>query len=75
MIKDLIGTDPPPILDDGSPICLSFYLRNGCWSNCRHANTHNCTLSPTEKAKLELYVQHQAEKLLCKTTPGAATNP
>jgi hypothetical protein len=74
-IKDSIGTDPPPSLDDGSPICLSFYLRNGCWSNCRRASTHNRTLSPTEKAKLESYVQHQAEKLRRKTIPEAAINP
>jgi hypothetical protein len=62
-IKDLIGSDPPPTLDDGSPICLSYYLRNGCWSNCRRASTHNRTLSPTEAAKLESYVQHQVTKL------------
>jgi hypothetical protein len=29
-IKELIGNESPPTLDDGSPICLSYYLRNGC---------------------------------------------
>jgi hypothetical protein len=59
-IKSLIGPDPPPTLDEGSLICLSYYVRNGCWSNCKRANTHNRVLTSTEKAKLESYIQHQA---------------
>jgi hypothetical protein len=70
-IKDLIANDTPPTLDDGSPICLSYYIRNGCWSNCRRANTHNRELSATEKAKLESFVRHQANKLGQKSGTGS----
>ncbi len=61
--KDLIGNEAPPTLDDGSPICLAFYVRNGCWSNCKCVNLHNRKLSPTEKAKLESYITHRTAAL------------
>jgi len=68
-LKSLIGNDPPPTLDDGSPVCLSYYLRNGCWSNCRRANTHNRTLSAAEKAKLETYLRQRVATLRTTQPP------
>jgi hypothetical protein len=74
-IKDLMGTDPPPTPNDSSPICLSYYIRNGCWSTCKRAHTHNRILSPVEKAKLESYVQHQSNKLRQKAGSVATPQP
>jgi len=61
-VKDLMGTDPPPTLTDGSQICLSFHLRNSCWSNCKRAASHH-PLSATERQQFETYVKTQVAKL------------
>jgi hypothetical protein len=61
--KDLIGSTPPPLLDDNTQICLSFHLMNSCLSNCRWGPGHNKPLSPTERARLEHYVHSQIAKL------------
>jgi hypothetical protein len=50
-IKDLIGTTSPPQLDNGAQLCLSFHIRQGCWSTCRRSNTHGVTLNATEKTR------------------------
>jgi hypothetical protein len=64
-LKELIGQDPPPTLDDGTPVCLSYFLRNSCWSTCSRAASHK-TLTPTERAKLETYLKAQVAKLRAK---------
>jgi len=55
-IKDLMGTTNPPNTDDGTPICLSFHLKGGCYTNCRRAANHAHTLTASEKGRLENYV-------------------
>jgi hypothetical protein len=62
-IKTLMGTDPPPVLDNGSQVCLSFLVRHGCWSSCRRAHTHNVKLSNNEKLRIANYLQTQATKV------------
>jgi len=63
-LTDLIGNDPPPMLDDGvTPICLSYYVRTGCWSNCKRAPSHGRQLTASEKLRLTTYIQNQTQKL------------
>jgi hypothetical protein len=72
VIKDLMGKVPPPVLDNGSQLCLSYHIRQGCWSACRRANTHTNTLTANEKIWLMSYLQTQAQKLQPTATPPAA---
>jgi hypothetical protein len=37
-IKDLMGDSAPPLLDNGLQVCLSFLVRQGCWSTCKRAH-------------------------------------
>ncbi len=67
-IKDIIAQDPPPLLDDGSQVCLAFLLRQGCWSSCRRAAAHTHTLTPTEHARLTTYLTNQARRLRSTAT-------
>jgi hypothetical protein len=60
-LRDLIGNTAPPKLDNGTPICLSFYCTPGCWSNCSRASAHFKTLSAAEKARLEDYLKTQMQ--------------
>jgi hypothetical protein len=62
-IKDLIGMDAPPLLDYGSQLCLPYLLKQGCWSTCNHANTHNYALTAAEKTRVINYLQSQMQKL------------
>jgi hypothetical protein len=55
-IKDLIGTSNPPLSDAGQPLCLSFHLKGGCFSNCRRQTTHTTALTAAEKDRLSNYV-------------------
>jgi len=69
-IRDLMGNDPPPTLDNGQQVCLSFMLRGGCWSTCKRAASHTHTLNAAEKARLKTYLTTQAQKLNASTTPS-----
>jgi hypothetical protein len=73
-IKDLMGTEPPPTLDNGQQICLSYLLRNGCWSTCRRASTHGQALSAAKHACLVTYLTLQTQKLQAGNTHTAATS-
>jgi hypothetical protein len=42
-LRDLMGSTAPPLLDNGGEMCLSYLLRGGCWSNCRHIDQHIST--------------------------------
>lgn len=77
-LKDLIGSDTPSLMDDGTAICLAFHLRNGCWSNCKRAVNHGKPLSATEKQRLANYVLEQVAKQmpqLPQTNPGGLPTP
>jgi len=55
-VKELMGTDPPPTLMDGSQICLSFHLWNSCWLNCKRAASHH-PLPTIERKQFEIYIK------------------
>jgi len=68
-LRDLIGKDPEPLSDSNRPLCLSYHLRTGCWSNCKRGYDHNRTLTAPEKIRLENFVNLQLAKLQSMTTP------
>jgi hypothetical protein len=69
-LRDLMGNDPPPALDNGQQVCLSFLLRGGCWSTCKRAASHTHPLNAAEKARIKTYLTTQAQKLNSSTTPS-----
>ena len=77
-IQDLIGRDPPPLLNDGTPVCLAYYVRTGCWTNCKHANSHGRQLTSDEKTRITAYIQAQTQKLRARysssSVAGSASN-
>jgi len=75
-LKELIGSDPPPTLDNGEQICLSYYCTPGCWSNCGHLVSHAKTFNAGERSCLETYLTTQMQKLRAKqAAAGAAAVP
>jgi hypothetical protein len=78
-IKDLMGADratPPPLLDNGSQVCLSFLTRQGCWSTCRRANTHATQLNPNERQRVITYLRTQLQQMnQPRHAPTPAANP
>jgi len=67
---DLVGSDAIPVGDDNSPICLSYHIRGGYFSNCRRKEKHNKQLSPEEKQKLSNWMVDQMAKLRAKFGAG-----
>jgi hypothetical protein len=61
-IQDLIGTVPPPQLD-GPQVCLSYLVRQGCWSMCGRAHTHGKTLNAAERARVINYLRTQVQRV------------
>jgi hypothetical protein len=78
-IKDLMGADrstPPPLLDNGSQVCLSFLTRQGCWSTCRRANSHAVQLNPNERQRVVTYLRAQLQQMnKPRNPPTPAANP
>jgi hypothetical protein len=60
-LKDLIGNVPPPQFDGGGEMCLSYLLRNTCWTNCKRAGGHRASLTPSEHQRLVDYVTTQKQ--------------
>jgi len=77
-IQELISRDPPPLLNDGTPICLAYYVRTGCWTNCKRANSHGRQLTSDEKTRITAYIQAQTQKLRTRysssSVAGSASN-
>jgi len=67
-LKDIISNAPPPKMDDGNELCLSYHLRGGCWSNCRRASTHAQTLSNPEVQRLTQYLTRRFATLATSAT-------
>jgi hypothetical protein len=67
-LKDLIGTDSPPLVDDTTPLCLSYHMCQGCWSTCKHVNTHKSNLSIAEKQRIATFALAQLPKRLSTST-------
>jgi hypothetical protein len=74
-IRDLMGTDPPPVLDNGQQLCLSYLLRGGCWSTCKRAASHSHTLNAAEKDRLRTYLHNQKQKLTGHSPTAPSTQP
>jgi hypothetical protein len=72
-LKELIGSDPPPTLDNGEQICLSYYCTPGCWSNCSRLASHAKTFNAGERSRLETYITTQMQKLRVKQTATGTT--
>jgi hypothetical protein len=66
-----MGSDAPPLMDDGSTMCLAYHLRNGCWSNCKRLHDHGQVLTAPEKQRLMQYLNAQ----LAKRAPQAQPSP
>jgi len=73
-IRALMGTDPPPTLDNGSPICMS-YLHQGCWSTCSRASTHANILNAAEHAPFVTYLCTQVQKYRAQTQGNTQALP
>jgi hypothetical protein len=71
-IKDLMGTAPPPTMEDSTPMCLSYHVNCGCFSNCRRKNNHDRTLSPLDQTRLANYIADRLAQMA--PAPAAATN-
>jgi len=78
-IKDLIGQTSPPQLDSGGEMCLSYLIRNSCWSNCRRAAQHRANLTAAELQRLEQYLETQKRtyntRRAASTSQGTAQAP
>ncbi len=42
--------------DDGAPMCLSYHLRDGCWTNCKRLHDHRLQ-SDGEKTRLHAFLR------------------
>ncbi len=75
-IWDLIGTNLPPKMNDGTEMCLSYHLRKGCWSNCRRASHHDKALADPEVQHLAQYItQRMAMVTPSTSTPAPSGTP
>jgi hypothetical protein len=61
-LKDIIGLEHPPLMDDGTPICMSYHMRQGCWSNCKRLASHGKQLTAAEKQRLATFALNQLAK-------------
>jgi hypothetical protein len=55
-IRDLMGSASPPLNDDNLPMCLSFHVKGGCFSNCRRRADHTRPLTAADKDRLRNYI-------------------
>jgi hypothetical protein len=62
-ITDIMGSDPPPLDEDNQPICLSFHIKGGCFSNCRRKDNHAKPLSASDKSRISNWIVDQVAKL------------
>jgi hypothetical protein len=62
-LRTIIRNDPVPLNDANLPMCLSFHLRRGCWSQCKRAHDHNRNLSPGERQRVITFVTAQLGKM------------
>ncbi len=62
-LKGIMGTKTTPNTDTEEPICLSFHVKGGCYSNCHRHTNHTYTLTQTNKQRLENYIADRLEQL------------
>jgi hypothetical protein len=56
--------------DDNVPICLSYHIHSGCFSNCRRKDNHAKVLSVADKQRLSNWIVDQTAKLKAKFAIG-----
>jgi len=61
-LRDLMTNATAPTMEDDTPICLSYHLRSGCWSNCARLASHK-VLSAAEKQRLANFALAQVPKV------------
>jgi hypothetical protein len=71
LLWTVIKNDPVPVNDANLPMCLSFHLRRGCWSQCKRAHDHNRTLSARERQWVVSFMSTQLAKLSTVLPPAA----
>jgi len=74
-LTTLVNQAPPPTMDSGQQMCLSYFVRGGCWTTCKRSSTHARQLTPTEKQRLMTYLREQMQKIRGNTSVATATTP
>jgi len=74
-LTTLVNQAPPPSMDSGQQMCLSYFVRGGCWTTCKRSSTHARQLTPTEKQRLMTYLREQMQKIRGNTSVATATTP
>jgi hypothetical protein len=72
-LRNVIQSDPVPLNDMNQPMCLSYHLRRGCWSQCKRAADHNKKLSGAERHRIVAFLNTQLRKLSAVTPPTTVT--
>ncbi len=65
-IQDLLGHGKGPLMEDGSPMCISFHVKGACYTNCRWAANHSKPLSATDKTMLSNWLVDQTAKRMLR---------
>jgi hypothetical protein len=68
-LRNVIQSDTVPLNDAGHPMCLSYHLRRGCWSQCKRAQDHGRQLSGAERQRVVNFVSAQLRKLAAVHPP------
>ena len=56
-MRELLRFHPPPANDAGHELCVSWWGRGGCYSNCGRAATHRPFANPGERTRLLTHVR------------------
>jgi hypothetical protein len=70
-LRNIIQNATVPLNDANLPMCLSYHLRRGCWSQCKRAQDHSRKLSGAEKQRIVTFVSSQLQKLSTLTPPAS----
>jgi hypothetical protein len=57
-LHNIIKNDAVPLNDINQPMCLSYHLRRGCWSQCKRAHDQNRQLSAPERQRVVSFVNN-----------------
>jgi len=55
-------------------MCLSYLVRNTCWTNCRRAASHRANLTPQEQQRLEQYIAERKQVYATRRQPGSGSS-
>lgn len=57
--RPIMRDHPPPASDDGRELCVAWWTRGACYSNCGRRETHRPFASQGERTRLLAYVQER----------------